>query len=177
MRCTVPLLKRPTQDSEQARIGFRAAWTLAALAMGLAGMCNQALADQTVVIDGSQPGKQFDGIGAVSAGGDPSVLLKDYPETQRRQILDLLFKPNFGASISVLFVEVGGDGNSTQGVELSHMHARNDQNYSRGYEWWLMREAKQRNPDMALDACAWSAPAWVGNGQYFSQDMCDYYAN
>ncbi len=177
MRCSVPLLKRPAQDSEQARVSFRAAWTLAALAMGLAGMCNLALADQTVVIDGAQSGKQFDGIGAVSAGGATSVLLKDYPETQRRQILDLLFKPNFGASISVLFVEVGGDGNSTQGVELSHMHARNDQNYSRGYEWWLMREAKQRNPDLALDACAWSAPAWVGNGQYFSQDMCDYYAN
>ena len=109
--------------------------------------------------------------------GPRSVLLKDYPETQRRQILDLLFKPNFGASISVLFVEVGGDGNSTQGVELSHMHTRNDQNYSRGYEWWLMREAKQRNPGLALDACAWSAPAWVGHGQFFSQDMCDYYAN
>ncbi len=177
MKCTVPVLKRPTQDSEQAPAGLRAAWTLAALAMGLAGMCSHVLADQTVVIDGAQPGKRFDGIGAVSAGGAPSVLLKDYPETQRRQILDLLFKPNFGASISVLFVEVGGDGNSTQGVELSHMHTRNDQNYSRGYEWWLMREAKQRNPGLALDACAWSAPAWVGHGQFFSQDMCDYYAN
>ena len=171
------ILRCGTQDSERAWAGLHAVWTLAVLAMGLAGPGRDARADQTVLIDGTQVGKRFDGIGAVSAGGAPSVLLKDYAETQRREILDLLFKPKFGASISVLFVEVGGDGNSTQGTELSHMHAREDQNYHRGYEWWLMREAKQRNADLAVDACAWSAPAWVGNGQFFSQDMCDYYAN
>ena len=72
MRCTVPLLKRPTQDFEPARVSFRAAWTLAALAMGLGGICNQALADQTVVID-ERTGRQFDGMGTVSAGGAASV--------------------------------------------------------------------------------------------------------
>ena len=46
---------------------------------------------------------------------------------------------------------------------------------SRGYEWWLMREAKKRNPDLTLDACAWGCPGWVGNGNFWSQDMCDYY--
>jgi galactosylceramidase len=134
-------------------------------------------ADQTVTIDGSGPTRKFDGIGAVSGGGGTSVLLKDYPETQRRQILDLLFKPDFGASISALYVEIGGDGNSTQGSELSHMHSRNDENYRRGYEWWLMKEAKSRNPDLSLDGCGWSCPGWVGNGNFYSQDMCDYYAN
>jgi galactosylceramidase len=141
-----------------------------------------ARADQTVVIDGTAGGKQFDGIGAVSGGGATSVLLKDYPQKQRDQVLDLLFKPKFGASISALYVEVGGDGNSTQGTEDSHMHSRTDENYSRGYEWWLMTEAKKRNPAMSLDACAWSCPGWVGvdarspNGNFWSQDMCDYYA-
>ena len=132
---------------------------------------------QTVTIDGSGPSRRFDGIGAVSGGGGTSVLLKDYPETQRRQILDLLFKPCFGASISALYVEIGGDGNSTQGSELSHMHSRNDENYRRGYEWWLMKEAKGRNPDLSLDGCGWSCPGWIGNGNFYSQDMCDYYAN
>ena len=134
-----------------------------------------AFADQTVELKGDAGGKQFDGIGAVSGGGATSVLLKDYPEPQRSQVLDLLFKPKFGASMSALLVEVPGDGNSTQGAEPSHMHTKDDLNFSRGYEWWLMREAKKRNPDLTLDACAWGCPAWVGNGNFWSQDMCDYY--
>ena len=129
---------------------------------------------QTVTIDGSAGGKRFDGIGAVSGGGATSVLLKDYPEPQRSQVLDLLFKPKFGASISAFFVEIPGDGNSTQGSEPSHMHTRTDENYSRGYEWWLMSEAKKRNPSITLDCNAWSCPYWVGGGNFWSQDMCDY---
>jgi galactosylceramidase len=55
------------------------------------------------------------------------------------------------------------------------MHAKDDLNFSRGYEWWLMREAKTRNPDLTLDACAWGCPGWIGDGNFWSQDMCDYY--
>jgi galactosylceramidase len=139
------------------------------------GLLSPAFADQIVDLKGDAGGKRFDGIGAVSGGGATSVLLKDYPEPQRSQVLDLLFKPKFGASMSALLVEVPGDGNSTQGAEPSHMHAKDDVNYSRGYEWWLMREAKKRNPDLTLDACAWGCPGWVGNGNFWSQDMCDYY--
>jgi galactosylceramidase len=139
------------------------------------GLLFPAPADQTVELKGDAGGPRFDGIGAVSGGGATSVLLKDYPEPQRSQILDLLFKPKFGASMSALLVEVPGDGNSTQGSEPSHMHTRNDLNFSRGYEWWLMREAKKRNRDFTLDACAWGCPGWVGNGHFWSQDMCDYY--
>jgi len=94
-----------------------------------------AFADQTVNLDGTAGGKKFDGVGAVSGGGATSVLLKDYPAVQRRQILDLLFKLRFGASLSALLVEVPGDGNSTQGSEPSHMHTKDDLNFSRGYEW------------------------------------------
>lgn len=130
---------------------------------------------QIIKIDGTLGGKRFDGIGAVSGGGATSVLLKDYPTPQRSQILDFLFKPKFGASISALLVEVPGDGNSTQGSESSHQHSRFDENYSRGYEWWLMSEAKKRNPAISLDANAWGCPNWVGDGIFWSQDMCDYY--
>ena len=76
--------------------------------------------------------------------------------------------------MSALFVEIPGDG-STQGTEPSHMHSRNDENYYRGYEWWIMSEAKKRNPAITLDGVAWSCPGWVGNGNFWSQDMCDYY--
>ena len=143
----------------------------------VAGLLLSARADQTFDLRGDAGGKRFDGIGAVSGGGATSVLLKDYPQTQRDQVLDLLFKPKFGASLSALLVEVPGDGNATQGAEPSHMHTRDDLNYRRGYEWWLMSEAKKRNPALSLDACAWGCPAWVGNGNFWSQDMCDYYTS
>ena len=138
--------------------------------------CLPVFADQTISIVATNGGKTFDGVGGVSGGGATSVLLKDYVEPQRSQILDFLFKPKFGAAMSALFVEIPGDGNSTQGSELSHAHVRGDENYFRGYEWWLMREAKNRNPAITLDGVAWGCPHWVGNNNFWSQDMCDYYA-
>ena len=47
-------------------------------------------------------------------------------------------------------VEIGGDGQSTEATEASHMHTRTDLNMERGYEFWLMKEAKKRNPDVKL---------------------------
>ena len=128
---------------------------------------------QTIQLSSSAKGKQFDGIGAVNGGGATSVLLKDYPEPQRSQIMDMVYKPMFGASVSTILVEVPGDGNSTQGSMPSHSHFRGDHNYQRGYMWWVMQEAKRRNAGLSLDATSWSAPAWVGN--FWSDDMVDYY--
>ena len=88
---------------------------------------------QTVQLSADRGGKVFEGIGIVEGGGGTGVLLKDYPEPQRSHILDLMFKPKFGASISALLVEIPGDGNSTQGSMPSHMHSRDDLNYRRGY--------------------------------------------
>src|SRR5208283_5570955 len=128
----------------------------------------------TVVIDGRGAGQTFDGLGAISGGGGNSRLLIDYPEPMRSQILDYLFKPNYGASLQILKVEIGGDANSTSGAESSHMHSATDENYYRGYEWWLMEQAKARNPMIKLVALPWGAPHWVGNGNYWSQDMIGY---
>jgi len=152
--------------------GFIALYATFYLTLNLSAISANA---QTVHLNGNAGGKRFDGVGAVSGGGATSVLLKDYPEEQRNQVLDLLFKPKFGASINALMVEVPGDGNSTQGSEPSHMHTKDDLNFYRGYEWWLMSEAKERNKEITLDANAWGSPAWVGNGVFWSQDMCDYY--
>jgi galactosylceramidase len=151
--------------------------TLLGILAGLFAMAVMSPADaaQTVQLNGNAGGKRFDGIGVVNGGGATSVLLKDYPEPQRSQILDLVFKPKFGASVSALLVEIPGDGNSTQGSMPSHMHTRDDLNYSRGYTWWILRQAKNRNPDLTLDGTAWSAPGWIGNGKFWSQDAADYY--
>lgn len=57
-------------------------------------------------LDGSTALHTFDGHGALSAGAS-SRLLWDYPEPQRTEVLDYLFKPNFGAMMSILKVEIG----------------------------------------------------------------------
>ncbi|XP_045189275.2 galactocerebrosidase-like isoform X2 [Mercenaria mercenaria] len=106
-------------------------------------------------------GRPFDGIGGISGGGATSKLLINYPEPQRSEILDYLFKPNFGASLHILKVEIGGDGQSTDGTEASHMHNALDENYQRGYEWWLMVEAKKRNPNIKIYGLPWSFPGWL----------------
>ena len=57
-------------------------------------------------LDGTTALHTFDGHGALSAGAS-SRLLWDYPEPQRTEVLDFLFKPNFGAMMSILKVEIG----------------------------------------------------------------------
>ncbi|MFC8672085.1 RICIN domain-containing protein [Streptomyces griseorubiginosus] len=119
-------------------------------------------ASDSVTIDGTGTGRTFDGVGAISGGGGNSRLLIDYPEPYRSQILDYLFKPGYGASLQILKVEIGGDTNSTSGSESSHEHAAGDLDCDRGYEWWLMEQAKARNPKIKLAALAWGAPGHLG---------------
>ena len=108
-------------------------------------------------------GLPFDGIGALSAGAS-SRLLPDYIEPYRSAVLDYLFLPSFGASLQLLKVEIGGDAQSTEGTEASHMHVASEESYERGYEWWLMKEAKARKPDIVLYGLSWGFPGWVAEG-------------
>lgn len=87
-------------------------------------------------------------------------MLIDYPEPYRSQILDYLFKPSYGASLQHLKVKVGSD-LCSNGSEPSHMRSRTDEDYTRGYEWWLMKEAKARNPKIMLDILPFGAPGCI----------------
>jgi galactosylceramidase len=73
-----------------------------------------------------------------------------------------LFKPSFGASLQMLKVEIGGDILTTDGSESSHMHNNHTVDLEAGYEWWLMKQAKARNPDIKLYGLPWAYPGWVG---------------
>ena len=108
-------------------------------------------ADTTAIqsLDFAKATHTFNGIGGLSGGGATSVLLTNkYPEKQKDEILDFLFKPKFGASLQIVKVEIGGDSQSTDGTETSHMHSPDDLNYERGYEWEILVEAKKRNPNI-----------------------------
>jgi len=128
-----------------------------------------------VSINGNGSGRLFDGIGVISGGGGNSRLLIDYPEPYRGYVLDYLFKPKFGAAFKEFKFEIGGDINSTSGVEPSHARteAENATPFMhRGYETWLIDQAKKRNPGIILSALQWGAPTWVGN--LWSQKNADY---
>ena len=125
----------------------------------------------TVKLDGTSAGRVFDGVGAVSSGGS-SRLLQDYPRRERNQILDYLFKPGYGASLQILKVEIGGDTDATDGSEPSVERTRGDVDCDAGYEWWLMKEAQKRNPDIQFYGLEWGAPAWVGSR--WSTDNVNY---
>jgi hypothetical protein len=134
------------------------------------------IADQTIELKGDAGGKRFDGIGAVSGGGATSVLFKDYPEPQRSQVWICCFKPKFGASMSALLVEVPGDANATQGRAQPHAWPGRFELRSR---LRVVADARGQGAESQteLDACAWGCPGWVGNGNFWSQDMCDYYVS
>ena len=138
-------------------------------------LAQHAGAETAVIqLDPASPGRVFEGIGAVSAGAS-TRLLPDYPEPQRSQILDFLFKPKFGAGFQHLKVEIGGGENSTCGSEPSHAVTREElaDPKPRGYEFWLMAEARKRNPQIILDCLPWAYPNWVGDR--FSQESADWF--
>jgi hypothetical protein len=133
------------------------------------------LTPTNISIDGHSSGRSFDGIGALSAGGT-SRLLIDYPPQQQQQILDYLFKPGYGANLHILKVEIGSDTDTTEGSEASAQRTPTDQNYNRGYEWWLMEQARARNPNIKLYGLEWGAPGWFKGG-FWSQDNINYIIN
>jgi O-glycosyl hydrolase len=150
---------------------------LVSLVLVLAGALTAATpanAATAITINGSSGGRAFDGVGAISGGGGNSRLLIDYPEPERSQLLDYLFKPGYGAALQILKVEIGGDTNSTSGAEPSVEHTRGTVDCAVGYEFWLMEQAKARNPNIKLYGLAWGAPGWIGGGNFWSTDMINY---
>ncbi|MEI6680419.1 MAG: discoidin domain-containing protein [Mariniphaga sp.] len=144
----------------------------------ISGSAENRYTKKSVSIDFDSPGRMFEGIGTVSAGASTRLLV-DYPEPYRSNILDFLFKPSFGAGFTYLKVEIGGDGNSTCGSEPSFARTREEltsPNYLRGYEYWLMKEARKRNNKIELDALEWCMPGWFTNNKVWSQDNADYIA-
>ena len=90
----------------------------------------------TITLDDSAGlGLRWEGVGAISGGGATTKLLMDYKPEVASDILDFIFKPNFGLNLQILKVEVGGDTDATEGAEPSHIHYKNDPgDYNRGCE-------------------------------------------
>jgi len=92
---SLPLTPSHQQFNTHALMVCRSKLNPAIFVFLLAGILrfgpSSILAEQ-ILLDTTQEGRTFEGIGAVSAGGN-SRLLIEYPEPQRSEILDYLFKP------------------------------------------------------------------------------------
>jgi hypothetical protein len=105
--------KRATERNAQARATKTTAKspTKASSQIGGASRSEQStnsvmMAATTYTVDTSLAGlgPVFHGVGAISGGGGETVLLPAYPEQQRGEILDFLFKPSFGAALHIIKV-------------------------------------------------------------------------
>src|SRR5215831_17900368 len=140
------------------------------ISMSIAGPARSVTLPTTAItVNGNGGARVYGGVGAILGGGGNARYLEDYPPAQRSQILDYLFKPGYGASLQLLKLEIGGDGNSSDGAEPSVEHTAGNINCAAGYEFAIAQQAVARNPDLKLYGLQWGAPGWVGaNGSLFT---------
>lgn len=123
-----------------------------------------------VVIDGKTVNHSkntvFRGLGAIT-GNNSSRLLMDYkiknPESYRH-IMELLFKPDYGAGLTHIKIEFGSDVNSSSGTEPCIMRAEDEEaDITKGAGFMFVADALSINPDITVDLLRWSEPLWVTN--------------
>jgi galactosylceramidase len=127
-----------------------------------------------VSLNSTFEGRTYEGIGYVSSSGSTKLLM-DYPKEQQEEIIDYLFKPQFGASLNHYKMEIGSDVNSSSGTEPSHMRSATDFDITRGAGMWLADIINRKYPEVYLDALRWGTPNWVKNGTL--EDKYLYYKN
>lgn len=104
------------------------------------------------------------GLGVVT-GNNSSRLLMDY-KTQNPdaywEIMNLLFKPDYGAGLSHVKIEFGTDVNSSSGTEPSIMRSADEKaDVTRGAGFMFAADALSINPDITVDLLRWGEPKWV----------------
>ena len=132
---------------------------------------------KNVPIDGStvnmDEGTVYRGLGVVT-GNNSSRLLMDY-KTQNPEayweIMDLLFKPDYGAGLTHIKIEFGSDVNSSSGTEPSIMRSADETaDVTRGAGFMFAADALSINPDITVDLLRWGEPKWVTDAFDVSQE-------
>lgn len=123
-----------------------------------------------VSVDGNttnmDDGTVYRGLGVIT-GNNSSRLLMDYktenPEAYW-EIMDLLFKPDYGAGLTHVKIEFGSDVNSSSGTEPSIMRSEDEEaDVTRGAGFMFAADALSINPDITVDLLRWGEPQWVTN--------------
>ena len=121
-----------------------------------------------VTVDGDttnmDEGTIYRGLGVIT-GNNSSRLLMDYktknPEAYW-EIMNLLFKPDYGAGLTHVKIEFGSDVNSSSGTEPSIMRSADEEaDVTRGAGFMFAADALSINPDITVDLLRWGEPKWV----------------
>lgn len=131
-----------------------------------------------VTVDGktvnNDTGTVYRGLGTVT-GNNSSRLLMDYKVKNPKaywEIMDLLFKPDYGAGLTHIKLEFGADINSSSGTEPSIMrYADEKADVTRGAGFMFAADALSINPDITVDLLRWGEPAWVADEFKKSQEQ------
>ncbi|MBQ8781768.1 MAG: glycosyl hydrolase family 59 [Oscillospiraceae bacterium] len=130
-----------------------------------------------VKIDGSttnmDEGTVYRGLGVVT-GNNSSRLLMDYktenPEAYW-EIMNLLFKKDYGAGLTHVKIEFGTDVNSSSGTEPSIMRSADEEaDVTRGAGFMFAADALSINPDITVDLLRWGEPKWITDAFAESQE-------
>ncbi len=130
-----------------------------------------------VSIDGNttnmDDGTVYRGLGVVT-GNNSSRLLMDYktenPEAYW-EIMNLLFKKDYGAGLTHVKIEFGTDVNSSSGTEPSIMRSADEEaDVTRGAGFMFAADALFINPDITVDLLRWGEPKWITDAFAVSQE-------
>lgn len=123
-----------------------------------------------IIVDGNtvnmDEGTVYRGLGVIT-GNNSSRLLMDYkvqaPDAYR-EIMELLFKKDYGAGLTHVKIEFGSDVNSSSGTEPSIMRSADEKaDVTRGAGFMFAADALSINPDITVDLLRWGEPQWVTN--------------
>lgn len=132
---------------------------------------------KAVSVDGNtvnmNEGTIYRGLGVVT-GNNSSRLLMDYktenPESYW-EIMNLLFKQDYGAGLTHVKIEFGSDVNSSSGTEPSIMRSADEEaDVTRGAGFMFAADALSINPDISVDLLRWGEPKWVTDAFEISQE-------
>ena len=123
-----------------------------------------------VTVDGNtintDEGTVYRGLGVVT-GNNSSRLLMDYKTENPDaywEIMNLLFKPDYGAGLTHIKIEFGTDVNSSSGTEPSIMRSVDEEaDVTRGAGFMFAADALSINPDITVDLLRWGEPKWVAD--------------
>ncbi|MCM1062564.1 MAG: glycosyl hydrolase family 59 [Eubacterium sp.] len=132
---------------------------------------------KAVSIDGNtvnmDEGTVYRGLGVVT-GNNSSRLLMDYKTENPDaywEIMNLLFKPDYGAGLTHIKIEFGSDVNSSSGTEPSIMRSADETaDVTRGAGFMFAADALSINPDITVDLLRWGEPKWVTDAFEVSQE-------
>ena len=130
-----------------------------------------------VKIDGNtvntDEGTVYRGLEVVT-GNNSSRLLMDYKTENPDaywEIMNLLFKKDYGAGLTHVKIEFGTDVNSSSGTEPSIMRSADEEaDVTRGAGFMFAADALSINPDITVDLLRWGEPKWVTDAFSVSEE-------